>query len=391
MTRVLENASNLQPWSIATCVSVTGLAFVTVCLRLLSRYERKQKLWWDDYMVIFSMVWNIMVLGFILGMIKYGMGLHADTIPPEHVVMIAKLLVVAEVLYVYNLVWTKISFLLMYYRIFHVPYFKKWAYIIGTFVVLWVITIMFAFIFICVPVEKLWTPSLPGHCINQVGTWIANACSTIATDLAILVLPIPQVWKLQLARSQKIALTIAFCLGFFVVFASAYRFTVLFSYSALDSSYTLAPTVGWTAIEISAGIISACLPTLRPALQLFARKCGIKGFMSDLRTTPATGYSGTGRSKGGSHGPGTTIDSTTSHARSESQRRFYRLDDESGTGQMESDRFPIDSSLRPKHGYIYTTSVLGTTKNNNDADSLSGDEVPLHSIRVQKDFKQVEG
>ncbi|KAJ9219937.1 hypothetical protein C8Q69DRAFT_482915 [Paecilomyces variotii] len=390
MTRVFENASNLQPWSIATCVSVTGLAFVTVCLRLLSRYERKQKLWWDDYMVIFSMVWNIMVLGFILGMIKYGMGLHADTIPPEHVVMIAKLLVVAEVLYVYNLVWTKISFLLMYYRIFHVPYFKKWAYIIGTFVVLWVITIMFAFIFICVPVEKLWTPSLPGHCINQVGTWIANACSTIATDLAILVLPIPQVWKLQLARSQKIALTIAFCLGFFVVFASAYRFTVLFSYSALDSSYTLAPTVGWTAIEISAGIISACLPTLRPALQLFARKCGIKGFMSDLRTTPATGYSGTGRSKGGSHGPGTTIDSTTSHARSESQRRFYRLDDESGTGQMESDRFPIDSSLRPKHGYIYTTSVLGTTKNN-DADSLSGDEVPLHSIRVQKDFKQVEG
>jgi len=175
-----------------------------------------------------------------------------------------------------------------------------------------------------------------------------------------------------------------------VVFASVYRFTVLFSYSALDSSYTLAPTVGWTAIEISAGIISACLPTLRPALQLFARKCGIKGFMSDLRTTPATGYSGTGRSKGGSHGPGTTIDSTTSLARSESQRRFYRLDDESGTGQMESDRFPIDSSLRPKHGYIYTTSVLGTTKNN-DADSLSGDEVPLHSIRVQKDFKQVEG
>lgn len=56
MTRVFENASNLQPWSIATCVSMTGLAFVTVCLRLLSRYERKQKLWWDDYMVIFSMV-----------------------------------------------------------------------------------------------------------------------------------------------------------------------------------------------------------------------------------------------------------------------------------------------------------------------------------------------
>lgn len=131
--------------------------------------------------------------------------------------MIAKLLVAAEILYVFNLVWTKLSFLLMYYRIFRVPYFKRWAYIIGAFVIIWVITITFVFIFICVPVQKLWYPQLPGRCVNQVGTWIANAASTILTDLAILILPIPQVWKLQLQKSQKIALTFAFGLGFLYV------------------------------------------------------------------------------------------------------------------------------------------------------------------------------
>jgi hypothetical protein len=154
------------------------------------------------------------VVGFIYAMIKEGMGLHADTIPMENVVMIAKYLVVAEVLYVFNLVWTKLSILLMYYRIFRFPYFKTWAYIIGTFVILWVICITFLFIFICVPVQKLWYPQIPGHCINQVGTWIANAISTIATDLVILLLPIPQVWKLQLRISEKIAVLIAFSLGF---------------------------------------------------------------------------------------------------------------------------------------------------------------------------------
>lgn len=51
-----SNQDSLQPWSVATTASVTVLAFVTVCLRLLARYERMQKLWWDDYMVIFSMV-----------------------------------------------------------------------------------------------------------------------------------------------------------------------------------------------------------------------------------------------------------------------------------------------------------------------------------------------
>lgn len=56
MSNLLGKSDNLQPWSIATSVSVTGLAFVAVCLRMLSRYERKQQLWWDDWMIIFSMV-----------------------------------------------------------------------------------------------------------------------------------------------------------------------------------------------------------------------------------------------------------------------------------------------------------------------------------------------
>jgi hypothetical protein len=150
-------------------------------------------------------------------MTQYGMGLHADTIPAENVVMIAKLLVVAEILYVFNLVWTKISLLLMYYRIFHFPFFKKWTLVIGTVVVLWVIGVTFLFIFICVPVQKLWYPHLEGRCINQVGTWIANAVSTIATDFAILLLPIPQVWKLHLRTIEKVAVTITFLLGSWLV------------------------------------------------------------------------------------------------------------------------------------------------------------------------------
>lgn len=51
-----NESDNLQHWAAATTISVTVLAFVSVCLRLLSRWERKQKLWWDDWMIIWSMV-----------------------------------------------------------------------------------------------------------------------------------------------------------------------------------------------------------------------------------------------------------------------------------------------------------------------------------------------
>lgn len=35
---------------------MAGLAALAVSLRLLARYERKQKLWWDDWLIMFSMV-----------------------------------------------------------------------------------------------------------------------------------------------------------------------------------------------------------------------------------------------------------------------------------------------------------------------------------------------
>lgn len=67
-------------------------------------------------------------------MIESGMGLHADTVEPQRIVFMAKYLLAAEVLYVWNLVWTKLSLLMMYYRIFRFPYFKKWAFVIGAFI-----------------------------------------------------------------------------------------------------------------------------------------------------------------------------------------------------------------------------------------------------------------
>jgi len=79
-------------------------------------------------------------------MYSAGMGIHADKVPLDDIVLMAKFLVVAEILYVFNLVWTKLGILLMYYRIFHFPYFKKVAYVIGAFIIAWVITISYLLI-----------------------------------------------------------------------------------------------------------------------------------------------------------------------------------------------------------------------------------------------------
>ncbi|KAL6874276.1 GPCR, PTH11-type [Trichoderma longibrachiatum] len=363
------NPENLQPWTVQVVTAMTILAVGCVALRIVSRRLRKQKLEWDDRMIIFSVGWYLAVVGFIFAMYDNGMGLHADKVPPTKIVMMAKWLVVAEILYAWNLGWTKISLLLMYYRIFHVPYFKKMAWAVGGFVMMWVVTITFLFIFICVPVEKLWYPDIPGHCINQVGTWIANASSTIFTDLAILVLPVPQIWNLQLRTAEKMGLTFAFGLGFFVVFASAYRTSVLFTYSNSDPTYTLAPTVGWTAIEISAGIISACLPTLLPVIRLFLKSIGIKrNFFSPTRGG-TSGKSSNMGSKMSGPSQNRSVNALDEPSRRANGNDFYRLDDETES----DDAFVVDSQQ-----VVMNSKFRPDTK----------DDIPLNGIRVQTEFQQ---
>ncbi|KAH6958201.1 hypothetical protein DER45DRAFT_213337 [Fusarium avenaceum] len=382
---------NIQPWTVEVVVSMTVLAMVSCALRLYSRHLKAQKLWWDDYLILFSMCWNLIVVGFIFAMHANGMGLHADKVPLTQIVMMAKWLVVAEVLYAWNLGWTKLSLLLMYYRIFRVPYFKKMAWIVGSFVFAWVITITFLFIFICIPVAKLWYPDLPGRCINQVGTWIANAASTIFTDIVILCLPLPPIWKLQLGKSEKLGLTAAFAIGSFVVFASAYRTSVLFTYTSTDPSYTLAPTVGWTEIEMSAGIVSANLPTMLPVLRILARFTGLSSLASTVRSNARPTYGSKGdktlSAKGLKSHDGTRT-GRSSNSGSTSSNQFYRLPDETdSSGLIKGVNYtgttaPLPAKLRPDtDGFELTTTTYNAK---GDGGNESSDEIL--GIRVHKEF-----
>jgi hypothetical protein len=46
----------MQPWTVSVVAAMTVLEVVAVALRLLSRRLKGQGLWWDDYLIIFSLV-----------------------------------------------------------------------------------------------------------------------------------------------------------------------------------------------------------------------------------------------------------------------------------------------------------------------------------------------
>jgi hypothetical protein len=164
-----------------------------------------------------------------------------------------------------------------------------------------------------------------------------------------------------------------------VVFASAYRTSVLFTYTATDPSYSLAPTVGWTAIEMAAGIVSACLPTMLPALNVFLRVVGIKSQNgSSARRSSMNLFSSKGNKSNVSRTETNGTAPTARDGRRVSATAFYRLPDENdsvGSGDC-------DKVCGPK-AYQYTIKSLAPIGTGPDEES--GDEIPLHGIQVERE------
>ena len=54
---------------------------------------------------------------------------------------------------------------------------------------------------------------MEGTCINKGAVYISTASLNAITDMALLIMPIPVIWKLQLPKLQKIGLIAMFGVG----------------------------------------------------------------------------------------------------------------------------------------------------------------------------------
>jgi hypothetical protein len=102
----------------------------------------------------------------------------------------------------------------MYYRIFPTKSMRIGGYILGGMTFSWWIGIIFASIFQCSPVDKAWKPFMKeGTCLDKNRFFIGNSIPNIVMDAMIIALPVFEVSKVQVPRSQKIAIAGIFLLG----------------------------------------------------------------------------------------------------------------------------------------------------------------------------------
>lgn len=108
----------------------------------------------------------------------------------------------------------KISILLLYLRLFS----SQMRMRISTFVLLGIVVAYFlafelSHLLGCQPIKKLTQPQLPGKCYSVPKHLISQSTVNVATDLLVLVLPIPTALRLHAPRRQRVAIIVIFSLA----------------------------------------------------------------------------------------------------------------------------------------------------------------------------------
>ncbi|RFU24700.1 hypothetical protein B7463_g11637, partial [Scytalidium lignicola] len=196
--------------------------------------------------------------------VKYGFGLHTSQVDEAHQIMALNWFYIAQLLYKIASISTKLSILIFYMRIFSTRNFKIAATTVGAIVVTYSIGSICATIWQCDPVARSWNKKLPGTCIKIGDVWYSTSVMAIVTDIAIILLPVHQLKRLQLPLPQKIGLSLMFSLGFFVLSCTVVRMIVVGpAITAKDTMFFQATSNSWTFLEVNVAIICACLPMLK--------------------------------------------------------------------------------------------------------------------------------
>jgi hypothetical protein len=180
---------------------------------------------------------------------------------------------VAQLLYKVSICLTKLSILFFYIRIFPSQNFKRAVSALGGITVAYSFASVCCTIWQCDPIAKTWNKKLDGHCLEIGEVWYSTSVMAIVTDLAIIILPVYQIRRLQMPLFQKLALCLMFSLGIFVIACTVVRMAVVGpAITALDTPYYQVTSNSWTFLEANVAIIITCIPTLKgPIISLFPR------------------------------------------------------------------------------------------------------------------------
>ncbi|KAB5522832.1 hypothetical protein GE09DRAFT_977332 [Coniochaeta sp. 2T2.1] len=261
--------TSLQQFGLSIIVIFPALSTILVALRLYERISTKT-FGADDSFILVATILAAFECLFSFAMMKLQyLGVHIWQLPPPdstdpRVGSILNYIVV--MLYNPQLALVKSSVLFFLLRLGGIErWFRLSIQVLNWTNIALLISVLFASIFTCVPVNKYWDRGIPGRCNNEPLQYLITSGLTVLTDILVLIIPIKIVVALQVGRKLKIVLISLLCSGIVVTIFSILRMHAIYLlYNPKpdpDPLYNL--RFIYSSIECNLAIITATIPPLR--------------------------------------------------------------------------------------------------------------------------------
>ncbi|EPS41142.1 hypothetical protein H072_5011 [Dactylellina haptotyla CBS 200.50] len=292
-----------------------ALAVVMVMMRIYTRVFIIRRFGLDDWLIVLAL---ISVAGFtalqFCFLIYGGVGYHIWDITPEQLQHCFKFIYFHLIGYTWSITLIKMSILFLYERI--IPKTHPMRKVLIGFMIFQIVYFFaceLTFIFQCNPITGALDFNFRIYqnpkCISLKSMLYSFGIIHIFVDLSLLILPIRVIWELQMPVKRKISTLSLFVIGGVGCICAVMRVVTLAQLlNGFDFTWTIYEPGMWGLLELTIGIICACIPPSKLLFeQIYAKLTGTKfrpfgstegdsDYKSDNSSAPFNGKGSRGRS-----------------------------------------------------------------------------------------------
>ncbi|KAH8662479.1 cfem domain-containing protein [Xylariales sp. PMI_506] len=333
-------------WIIGVTFGALGL--LTFAIRCFARLHIGTQQWGlDDWAISLAVCFMIPLCAISVPLSQHGLGLDMWGVSFDDITDVLYFYYWDELLYITALALTKISILFFYLKVFPKRSFRICTYTLIGLNICYGLGYDLILIFQCHPIQGAWLRwdgEYEATCvsINTLG-WSAAAIN-IFLDLATIILPLPELFRLSMSWKKKAQIILMFAVGLFVTLVSVIRLRSLIEFGTTTNlTQDYVETGYWSTIEVPVGVICACMPAVRSLFsQVFPNLFG-----TTKHNTSEFGYSGR-NAYASKPKTGGTISNSAIHIKKEWTMLSSEVDNHKDLELMQFEKIDAHSS----HPYV---------------------------------------
>ncbi|CAI7579420.1 uncharacterized protein N7487_006263 [Penicillium crustosum] len=268
-----EPYNSLQTGTVIAFGITYLIATIFLALRYFQAFKLTKKIEVDLITITISYGVALVYFVTVVNLMSYGWGKHMWNVSLEDLMEFNKRLLVNTLTYLICPCITKMAILSVLFQISPARVYRYLVVAVAVAIFAYTLTLCIITGGPCNPLHAGTTACLENVALSQ-------AVLNIASDLAVIAIPIPTIHSLHFSAKQKLTVGCLLALGSGVIICSIARLPyVLLLGKTADTTYTEAILGVWSLVEVNLGIICACAMRFRrliavylPRLSLFSSR-----------------------------------------------------------------------------------------------------------------------